>query len=94
MWAVAIRADHGGDTNRMVGTKRMRRRFHAVGLLLPMTGEAHLGLAGLYPHRIPGRMHAMATGASRIVAFVHATRPCETDITLVTVHADCILISN
>ena len=92
MRTVTIRADHRGGTNRLIGAKRMRGRFHAIRALLPMAGKADLGLTGLQSDRIRCRMHAMATGAPRIITIVHAARPRETDIALMAIHANQILL--
>src|SRR5581483_4625490 len=66
---VAIGARHLALADRVVGD------LQRVGALLPVAGEAHLGLRLLLAHPVMGSVHLVAIAASHVVHLVSAALP-------------------
>ena len=78
----------------MRGVQRMSRWFAAVCTLLHMAVETHIILLGPDGCRVCCAVNTVAANAAHFIAFMHAARPGQMHITLMTSCANSILIGD
>ena len=66
--------------------------FYAVGMLVLVAVETHLGLCGQHRDRVGRRMDAVTIRTGDVVSLVHAAGPRQADVLRVAVHAHRVLV--
>ena len=78
----------------MRGVQRMSRWLAAICALLHMAVETHIILLGPDGCRVCCAVNTVAANAAHFIAFMHAARPGQMHITLMTTCANSILIGD